>query len=122
MVLRNAVNRRLSKSDRLKTRDDFTRVFRDGLSAADGTLRLLVLPNSLGRRRMGVAVSGRFRGAVRRNRVKRLCREAFRAGREELPDGYDYVLQPRAGPEHSLEALCRSLRELSRRLAGEGGS
>ena len=116
------MNRKLTRIDRLKTRGELTRVFREGRSAADAALRLRVLPNSLGRRRLGVAVSARHGGAVRRNRVKRLCREAFRACRDELPDGHDYVLQPRAGAEHSLEALCRSLRGLSRRLTREGKS
>ena len=110
---------RFTKADRIARRAEITRVFRKGRSVSDDRLRVLVLGNSLGRRRLAVAVSARHGGAVRRNRLKRLCRAAYRSCRDELPDGLDYLLQPRAGLEHSYDGLCRSLRSLAGRLAGK---
>lgn len=49
--------------------------------------------------RLGVSVGRRVGGAVERNRVKRLLREAFWAVAPELPAFYDYVVVAR--PEAS---------------------
>ncbi len=106
----------LRESDRLKLQKDLRKVFAHGRSAADAALRLHVLANSLGRSRMAVTVSGRHGKPVRRNRIKRLCREAFRTSREDLPVGYDYVLRPRVGAALSVETIRRSLTGLARRL------
>lgn len=92
------------------------RIFRRGRSASDGRLRLRVLENSLGRRRMAVVVSRRHGNAVRRNRIKRLCREAFRTGRGDLPESFDYILQPKVGSELNVETIQESLRKLAGRI------
>jgi len=110
------LKRTLGKSDRIARRADLTRVFRNGRSAADAAMRLRVCANDLGRSRMAVVVSTRHGPAVRRNRIKRLAREAFRACRDQLPGGYDYVLQPAIGAETSLAGLISSLRALAGRL------
>lgn len=109
------------KEDRLSRREDIGRVFDNGRSAGDRLLVLYVLANDLGRRRMAVTVSGRHGPAVARNRIKRLCREAYRLIQSELPDGSDYVIKPRVGLELSLPAIQQSLRSLARRL-GQSGS
>lgn len=109
----------LAKPDRIKRRKDLSRVFEQGKSASDGSIRLHVLTNSLGRSRMAVTVSARDGNAVQRNRIKRICREAFRTCRQDLPGGYDYVLQPRAGSQLSLDSVRTSLVELAGRLIRE---
>lgn len=101
---------------RLTRAEEIDRVFAAGRRASDGSMTLLALSNSLERSRAAVAVGRRHGSAVRRNRVKRLCREAFRLTRAELPIGWDYVLLPRPGREVRLDGLRESLRALARRI------
>jgi len=111
------MRRTLGKSDRIKRRQDFSRVFRAGAAASDALITLHAAANDLDRCRLGVGVSTRHGGAVRRNRIRRLCREAFRTCRADLPAGCDYVIVPRVGAEFAIEPLRRSLLTLSARLA-----
>ena len=55
--------------------------------------------------------------AVRRNRWKRLIREAFRHAREQLPAGVDLVVIPRPTAEPELRAITDSLVALAARAA-----
>jgi len=91
-------------------------MFEQGRRKSDSLVTLFVLPNELDFARLGVAVATRHGNAVRRNRVKRLAREAFRLMRNELPAGWDYMVVPRVGREFTLENLQRSIRNLSAAL------
>ncbi len=106
----------LGKADRIKKRSEIMRIFRRGRSASDGRLRLIALNNSIDRRRMAVVVSRRHGNAVRRNRIKRLCREAFRTCRGDLPESFDYILKPKVGSELNIELIQESLRNLAGRI------
>lgn len=110
---------RFSKQDRICKRNEINRVFELGKSASDNIMHLYMLANNLGRSRLAVVISRRHGNAVRRNRVKRLCREAFRTSRDKLPQSYDYVINPRVGVELTLEATKRSLQDLSERIVSE---
>ncbi len=112
----------LKKTQRIKRRKDLQAVFRRGRFGADSLMSLYVQANPEGRSRMAVTVSSRHGKAAQRNRIKRICREAFRTCRVELPDGYDYVLRPRPGVALSVEAVRKSLRALAARLAKGGES
>jgi len=109
----------LKRSGRVTRRADFIRAIRRGRSLTHGPLRLHVRANSLGRRRFGVMVARRHGCAVRRNRIKRLCREAFRTCCQDLPDGCDYLVAPAAGVELTVEAVRKSLCHFGRVLAKE---
>jgi ribonuclease P protein component len=50
--------------------------------------------------RVGLSVSKDHGGAVRRNKLKRLLREAWRLERAAMPPGLDVVLIPRQRPEN----------------------
>ncbi len=86
-------------------------------SAADGAILVFVCENALGRPRLGLSVSRKVGGAVRRNRWKRLIREAFRLSRPQLPLGIDLIVIPRASEPPALASLRASLERLARQAA-----
>jgi ribonuclease P protein component len=91
------------KRRRLSRSAEFERVYRQGRSKGNRYLVLYAFPraedeSSADREagpRLGLSVSRRVGGAVERNRVKRVLREAFWAEAERLPDTSDYVVVAR---------------------------
>jgi ribonuclease P protein component len=78
--------------------------------------------------RLGLSLSRKVGGAVRRNRLKRLLREAFRFNRHLIDAGADCIFYPRPGcrwkglgdAEHALLELCKKAGLLHR--APEAGA
>src|SRR5215212_4783695 len=66
-----------------------------------------VLPNTLGKSRLGLSVSKRVGTAVKRNKVRRRLKEIFRSSVRDLSDGgLDLVISARpAAAEASFEGL-----------------
>ncbi|HLX64759.1 MAG TPA: ribonuclease P protein component [Planctomycetota bacterium] len=82
---------------RIRSGKDFQRVYAARKSIRAAELTIAYCPNGLAFSRLGLSV-GRVHGnAVRRNRIKRVFRAAFREARHALPAGFDYVLIPRKG-------------------------
>lgn len=108
------------KSAHLRKPDEFRAVYDHRCKAGDGHLLIFARRNELGETRCGLSVSRKQHGcAVKRNRIKRLLREAFRLSRSELPVGLDLILIPRrasgAGIADYKDSICRLAQRLHKR-------
>lgn len=129
----------LSVRQRLRTQHHFRSVYQRGKRAAGQWLTVVALrrrpatprtanPGSPAgepaptQARLGVSVSKDHGGAVRRNKLKRLLREAFRLEQHRLPADLDLVLIPRQRDEDfPLAALRQELVALVQRAEHQKG-
>lgn len=90
-------NLRYTRAMRMVSKYDFERAFKTGGRARGRVVSLIAAANGLEGTRLGLSV-GRacWKGAVERNRVRRVFREAFRLSYAALPKGCDLILMPAA--------------------------
>jgi len=106
---------------RLSRSADFERVYRQGRSVGNRYFVLYAFPRGSASPadgpRLGLSVSRKVGGAVERNRVKRLVREAFARESERVPADHDVVVVARRearalSQREGLDGVARELAEL----------
>jgi ribonuclease P protein component len=101
---------RYSRKLRLQHALEFQAVYAGKVRESRGPLTVFALPNDLGHPRLGLSVGRKVGTAPKRNRIKRLLREAFRLMQHDLPRGYDLVINVRP---HDVAMLADYQRMLS---------
>jgi len=107
------------KHQHLRLQRDFDRAFRSRCSVADQRLVVYVHANGLPHSRLGLSVSKRTGHAVKRNRIRRLLREAFRLNQHHLPGGLDIICIAKPIDTPMLESYQQSIDELVRRATAK---
>lgn len=89
----------MPKDARLRKSAEFRAVYDKGKRFEGRLMTVFILPSVLGKHRLGITASRKMsRHAVKRNRAKRLLREAFRLTGYELEflnNRYDWVFNAR---------------------------
>jgi len=80
-----------TKKARLLRNSSFKTVLARRIRASDGLLVLFIAENDCSTPRLGISIGKAFGNAVRRNRLKRLIREAFRRNQHDIPQDFDYL-------------------------------
>ena len=95
----------LRPPDRIRKRSEYKIIYDRGQRIPSDSFVLFVMRNALDRPRLGITVTRRLGGAVRRNRAKRLVREIFRRHKTGLK-AVDIVVNGRPGlPEAEYRRL-----------------
>lgn len=104
------------RSHRLCSRAEFSAVFDAKVRESRGPVMVYCRPNALDHPRLGLSTSRKVGTAVRRNRIRRLLREAFRHLQHDLPAGYDIVIVVRAHDPLQLAEYQRLLSVIMMKL------
>ena len=98
---------------RLKKEKDFQKVFHKGKRLFSPSLTMIYFNSTS--LKMGISVGKKHGKSVKRNRIKRLLREAFRLTKEEIKGEYNFVLIPKVAEEYSFKTFERHLRCMIRK-------
>ncbi|WP_105619210.1 ribonuclease P protein component [Vallitalea okinawensis] len=106
----------MKKTESLKKRKDFRRMYGKGRSLADSNLVMYILKNDNTYNRLGISVSKKVGNSVVRSRVTRLIRESYRLNEDLINTGYDLVVIARVNSKgKSYHDISKSLIHLLRR-------
>lgn len=105
----------LPKSALLRKKIEFDRVFKKGRFFRDALTSIVVAGSRQTESRIGIVATKKMGGAVVRNRLRRVFREAYRLLRPQIRGGFDLVVLPkipqgkikRQDAERSLISLFR---------------
>lgn len=104
-------NYRLRKKQKIKRSYEFNEFFQKGDRL--NSQNILLLARNCSSKKYGFAVSQKIRGAVKRNRAKRLLKEVIRLNQDILPEKKSLILVAKPGIEKiKFENLVHEFKEL----------
>ena len=92
---------------KLKKQADFDKLFKKGKRLFSSSLMVIYAPST--HTTMGISVGKRHGKSVKRNRIKRLLREAFRFTQDEMQNTYAIVLIPKVCETYAFETYKQQL-------------
>ncbi|THB70935.1 MAG: ribonuclease P protein component [Desulfobulbaceae bacterium] len=101
----------LPKTCLLRKSEDFDLVYRHGKRLYGPGFSLIYLQMDRDYSRIGISVSRKLKGAVVRNRIKRIFKESFRLNRDLFPVHADIVIAVR--PDFALDSPKRITQAVS---------
>ncbi len=111
------MDQRLTRGERITRQAEIDACYRQGRRYAGRLLRIHAKASELPHPRLAISVPGRLCDSVRRNRWKRLIREAFRLHKEDFGPRIDIVVVPTKPPAGLLrQDVEAALLELARRM------
>ena len=108
----------MQKTIALTENRDFVRLYKKGRSYVAPGLVIYISKNRLGINRLGITTGRKLGKAVRRNRAKRIIREAYRNLEPQTRAGYDFVFVSRVRTLSMKSDEVQSI--MSRMLSGAG--
>ncbi len=107
------MDQRFTWKERLHKRKEFQKVFEKGKIFKNEQIKIYALLNNSPVSRLGLVAGKKFGNAVKRNRYKRIFREAYRLNKNLLKNGVDLVILPRHGlNDLSLKAVEENFKNL----------
>lgn len=104
----------LKKQFRVTENRDFQIIYKKGKYGQEKAFKINFLGNRRSFSRFTVVVSKKTeKSAVKRNRAKRVFREAIRAVYPEIKDGYDFIINiKKEGLATDLESVKKEIKEI----------
>ena len=84
------------KTITIKKNNEFKKVYKKGKSIVGRYIVVYVLNNHLKINRIGITVSKKLGNAVKRNRARRVMKEAYRLNQQMFKLGYDIIIVGRS--------------------------
>ena len=106
-------NSTFRRADRVYQKQDYAAAYKSGKRIETSHFAIIIRSNGLGRPRMGISISRKIAGAVKRNRIKRLVRELFRLHKSCFSTSNDYIFSVRRlPPSLNYQDIERELKDL----------
>ena len=113
---------KFTKKQRILKRREFDEVFAAKNSASDQNIIIYIKFNTSQYNRLGIVIGKKLGNAVKRNRFKRIVREAFRVSDFETDCCFDMIVLPRKplNTELSSSDIEKSLQFLILKISSNG--